>query len=378
MKDVFKSLTLCVIFLFFSSCKIEPSGFEILANLTGFENNSKVFVRDATSGKTLGFTRLLGNKFKLTGKLDDSPNNLILVVTQENGQDGAYSVIFIGNEKISIVGDRKDFPNALNVTGSTFNKFKSKFDIKTNPLEKERNENLQQMFSLRQEGKWNDSLQSAFWSENGIITKIDNQILEETKIFIEQNTNSYYALYQLVLNKNELSKNFINAQIHKLTTDFKNTKYVSVLETFQQSKALAKDDKFYDFNAENQNGHFINFSDFFHSNKYVLLEFCSPYCEWCAKALPEIKKLTESNKNKLEVVTFSIDKNKKDWLKDYNSNGKDWTSLWSENGRYGVAFTKYGVNGTPTYFLFNENGLLVGKWNGYEEKTVEQISALIK
>ena len=44
------------------------------------------------------------------------------------------------------------------------------------------------MFTLRQEGKWNDSLQNAYWSrENGIITKIDNQTDQIRKKFIEDN-----------------------------------------------------------------------------------------------------------------------------------------------------------------------------------------------
>ena len=335
MKNNSAIISIFWILLIFSSCQKEQPGFEISANLTGFDDNSKITLIDATSGKVLDSARLSENKFRLSGKLEDPPINLSLAVTPENGQGGAYSIIFIGNEKISIAGDRKDFQNGLNVTGSKYNRIKSKFDLKVNPLENERNEKLQQMFSLREKGKWNDSLQSEFWSKNGKIPKIDDRILEETKQFIEQNTNSDYALYQLVLNKTELPKNFIKEQIDKLNPDFKNTRYVRVLETFQQNKTIVTNDKFYDFIAENQNGQTVNFSDFFHKSKYVLLEFYSPYCGWCAKALPEIKELVESKNDKLEVITFSFDKNKKDWLHDYYSNGKDWTSLWSENGRYG-------------------------------------------
>lgn len=329
-------------------------------------------------GKILDSTRLNGNQSQLRGKLEDSPLNLSLAIIPENGQGGAYSTIFIGNEKITITANKNDFKNNFSVTGSEYHNFKSKFDKKVNPLEDERNKKLQQMFSLRLESKWNDSLQSAFWSENGAITKIDNQVLEETKNFIEKNTNSHYALYQLVWNRTQLSKTFITEQIKKLEPHFKKTEYVSVLETFLQNKALEPKDQFYDFDAENQNGKTVNFSDFFHNNKYVLLEFYSPYCSWCKKALPEIKNLAKSKEKKLEIVTYSIDKNKEDWLKDYKTIGIDWTSLWNKSGRYGEAFVKYGINGTPAYFLFNEDGTLVEKWSGLNENTMGEINSFVE
>ena len=314
----------------------------------------------------------------LKGNLEEPPNNLVLSVVPDKGKFGTYSTIFIGNEKISVEADSTDFQFDLKLKGSSFHEFKSRFDARVNPLEKKRNQRLQEMFSIRQEGKWNDSLQTAFWGENGLITELDEQTLMETKDFIEQNTDSYYALYQLVLNKTVLPRTFINEQINKLSDDLKGTKYVRVLKAYQQNGPLEKNNRFYDFSAENQLGGTVKFSDFFNKKDYVLLEFYSPYCSWCTKALPEIKKLEESERDRLEVITFSVDRNKEDWLEDYRSKGKNWTSLWSAEGRYGDAFTKYGIYGTPTYFLFNEEGTLLNKWRGYDETTIDQIRSLIK
>ncbi|WP_149304887.1 TlpA disulfide reductase family protein [Pareuzebyella sediminis] len=378
MKNIFSLISFLGVFAVLNSCAKESTGFEISANVTGFSNNSKVTVSDATSGKILDSTRLTENSFRLKGHLEEPPNNLILSVVPDKGKFGAYSTIFIGNEKVSVEADSTEFRYGLKLTGSSFHNFKSRFDERINPLEKKRNQRLQEMFSLRQEGKWNDSLQTAFWGENGLITELDEQTLMETKDFIEQNTDSYYALYQLVLNKTVLSRTFINEQINKLSDDLKGTKYVRVLKAYQQSGPLEKNDRFYDFSAENQLGGTVKFSDFFDKKDYVLLEFYSPYCSWCTKALPEIKKLEESERNRLDVITFSVDRNKEDWLEDYRSKEKDWTSLWSAEGRYGDAFTTYGVHGTPTYFLFNKDGTLLNKWRGYDETTMDQIRSLIK
>lgn len=172
--------------------------------------------------------------------------------------------------------------------------------------------------------------------------------------------------------KTEFSKGFIEKQLGNLNSDFKNSNYAQVLTTYLENEPLSKGGKFYNFTAENQVGESVEFSDFFNT-KYVLLEFYSPYCSWCIKALPEIKRLAQTNSDSLQIVTVNVDNNKADWLKKYKSNKISWTSLFDEQGRYSDVFTKYRVYATPTYYLFDKNGIVVNKWDGYDDLMVEQI-----
>lgn len=363
--------------IFFSGCQKQNEGFTIQANLKGFPENSHVIISDGSTGKVLDSTKLTNNQFVSNGLLSNPPSNISILINSENNET-AYTFIFIGNETITVSGTKNDFPDALKITGSEFQKFKTALDKKIGPLNKERDEKLQTMFALRQEGKWNDSLQNAYWSEeNGMITQIDNQTNEITKNFIQENINSDYALSQLITYKTDFSKDFIKKQLAELDSNFKNSEYAKVLRTYLENEPLNKGDKFYDFKAENQNGERVSFSNFFQKDKYVLLEFYSPYCSWCIKALPEIKKLSNQKSETLEVVTVNVDKNKEDWLKKYKSNGITWSSLYDKNGRYSDVYTKYQVFATPTYYLFDKNGKLVEKWDGYNDDLIDEISKRI-
>lgn len=364
--------------ILFTSCQKSNDNFQISAKINGFPDNSKVLISNGFTGEVLDSTNLKDNKFITTRNISSPPIPISIVISSENNET-AFTFIFIGNEKVEISGNKSDFPDALKITGSKYQKIKTKLDEKIGPLNKERSEKLQRMFALRQEGKWNDSLQNAYWSkENGIITKIDNKTNQITKKFIEENINSDYALSQLVIYKTDFSKNFIKKQIAKLNSDYENSEYAKVLKTYLENEPLDKGDNFYDFTAENQKGEQVSFSNFFQKDKYVLLEFYSPYCSWCLKALPEIKKLSKEENNSLEIVTFNVDKNKEDWINNYKSNNLTWTSLYDENGRYSDVYTKYRVFATPTYYLFDPNGTVVEKWDGYNDNLIKQIKTAIK
>ncbi|WP_081212520.1 TlpA disulfide reductase family protein [Salegentibacter sediminis] len=350
----------------------ENKNFHITANIKGIKDGSRILVSNASNGKVLDSTKIIDGKFEAKGTIEKPPIQVNLNI--QNDEERVYSFIFIGNEKIKIEGNKNDFPNDLKITGSKYHKYKNDLDQRTDSLNNLRSEYLQKMFALRREDKWSDSLQKAYWSkEDGIIITIDNKTNQITENFISENINSDYALSQLVLYKTEFPKPFIRKQIANLNTDFENSEYAKVLKTYLENEPLKEGDKFYDFTAENQNGNKVTFSNFF-KDKYVLLEFYSPYCSWCLKAVPEIKKLSKEQNEKLEIVTVNVDKNKEDWLKNYKSNNLSWTSVCDEKGRYSDIFTKYRVFATPTYYLFDKNGIVLKKWNGYTDGLIQQIS----
>lgn len=379
MKNHLAHILVIALILTFISCQEKQRGFEISANLDGFNNKSKVLISDISSQKVLDSTMVIDGKFVLSGFLDNEPSEVSLMILSDDGKDRNYTSIFMGNEKISISGNKSSFSNGIEVLGSNYHGLKADFDKQINPLYDERNKKLQQMFALRNNGKWNDSLQSAYWSETGLITKIDNGILKITEQFISDNINSHFALYQLVTNKNDFSEEFIQNQLDKLEPSFKKIRYVNVLKTYLANKPLENGSSFYNFKAENQNEESVDFASFFNNDKeFTLLEFYSPHCSWCKKALPEIKELEKTENDKLQIVTYNVDKSKEDWLKTTKLNGITWTTLWNANGRYSDAYIKYRVGGTPTYYLFDKQGNVLKKWDGYDEKLITNIKNLIE
>lgn len=378
MKKLLLKKLLFGIILIFASCQMNKDGFEISANLKGFAENSKVIVTNASNSKIIDSTFIVNDKFRMNGFLNNSPSNISIAIISPDGKNKNYTSIFMGNENVSINGTQLNFSTGLIVKGSKHHEFKIKLDNEINSLNDQRRQKLSQMFSLRNEGKWNDSLQNAYWAEGGIINEIDHKIRKKTKKFISENINSHFALSHLILIKNEYSMDFIKEQINSLDSEFSKTEYAQVLKTYVANMPLKKDEIYYDFNAENQKGQSVAFNSFFNDKEFVLLEFSSAYCGWCKKALPDIKKLKNSNNNNLEVITYNVDKHKQDWLKATKSDEINWTSLWNESGRYSDAYTKYRVSGTPTYYLFDKQGKVINAWNGYDENLVTSIQQLIK
>ena len=97
--------------------------------------------------------------------------------------------------------------------------------------------------------------------------------------------------------------------------------------------------------------------------KYLLLDFWSNGCGPCIKSFPELKEISEQMKDRIEVVSISID-TEAIWKKasaNHNITWHNWNDLQKENG----IFAHFGVKAYPTYVLVSPDGKLIGKQVGY-------------
>ncbi len=380
MKKYFaKSIILFTLIITFSSCQKEKIGFSISANIQGLHENAKVVLSETVSQKILDSAFVKSNNFSFTGYLENSPVELsIVVLPTKNGEQAKFTTIFMGNENIEITGEAKDFSSTLIVKGSEYNKLKEALEKKSKIANDKYDESFEKMMSIRQSGNWNDSLQDAYWGKDGIFDKIDSQLLQIRKDFVEENLNTHFGLRQLYRMRDVVNKEYLSDQYEKVNLDLKGTEYAKAIKVFLNSQPLQENDMFQDFQAENQNGKIVQFSDYFDDSRYILLEFYSPHCPWCKKALPEIKELAKSKEGQLKIITFYVDKDKEDWKRTNEQNNVPWESLWDKDGRYSETYTKYRIQGTPTYYLFDRDGRIVTKLTGFNQKTITNISNRIK
>jgi len=363
-------ITFILIILLFS-CQTKKISEKLIisATLNGFDDNTSVKLIDANSNKTIDSTILENNHFILSKKIENEPKTLFLVIGKQTIE------LFVGNENIKINGTKSDFPDKLKITGSENQKMKMLLDNKLLSLNNRRMELLKKMFQLRNENKWNDKLQKQYWGENGLISNVDKQIDSITKNFILNNVNTDFSLTQLIINKSIYSKSEVREVLSKLNEKYKNSKYNEVLSLYVNSAILKEGSKFADFKGENKNGEIISFSSLL-NNDFILLDFSSPHCSWCKKAFPSIKKISELEN--VSVVTMWVNCGEKDWKEYYKSNNINWEMLWDKKGKFGNAYTKYDIYGTPTYFLINRNGIIVRIWKGYDENIEKEVENIIK
>ncbi len=350
--------------------------FKISGTLEGFKENS--LVRIEKQNITIDSCYLKDKKFELKGELEDSPSEVYLIVGSD--KDRKSTALFIGNEDVTIESRGEDFPYDVKTTGSKYDAERFTFAQQEKKLSTERTELLEKMWDLRDANKWNDSLQKSYWSREepkGKIVKIDDELARDQIQFIEKNINSYYALKLLDIYKTEIPSEKIEYLLKKVNPTLSKSLYVKSIKSHLNNPDLKVGERFYDFTAYDKNQKIIKFSDYF-NRKYVLLDFSTLYCGWCLEAIPVLEKIQDRNKDKIDVITFYVDKNIKGFAGLEKKHSKDWNILWDKEGRFSETFAKYKVFGTPTFYLFEPNGNLIKIFDGYSEDMAEEIEKLMK
>ena len=109
------------------------------------------------------------------------------------------------------------------------------------------------------------------------------------------------------------------------------------------------------------NGSIKHLSDY--SGKYLLLDFWSIGCGPCIMALPEIREIAETYRDKLTIVSISLDTDSK-WKEAMIRHDMPWENIRDPKGMGGLA-ANYGVRGIPNYVMISPENVVIDKWAGY-------------
>lgn len=98
--------------------------------------------------------------------------------------------------------------------------------------------------------------------------------------------------------------------------------------------------------------------------KFILLDFWSSGCGPCVESIPEMEKVIDKYKEKMEVVSISEDPKArwKAYIKSKGMGGNQWNEF--RRGRTGLAVS-YQVRGIPHYVLIAPDGKIKDMWSGY-------------
>lgn len=371
----FKSLLPLVLTLCFVSLASQKR-FNITGTLKGFEENALVKIE--SENIILDSCYLKNGKFQLMGTLQESPTNVYLAI--KSGKEYKYSFLFIGNENITINAKKEDFPFDIVANGSKYNTLNYENSQSEKKLMLARKKLEQEIYSLEDANKWNDSLQIAYWGKNehlGKITTIDKQLEIQRDIFIDKHFNSHYGLYLLETYKTAIPKEKLQFYYDNLSENLKKTATAKSIQSHLINPDLKIGDNYYNFSGYDKAGRKRKFSDFF-DNKFVLLDFSTLYCGFCIEAIPQLEKFKKSLREKLEIVTFYVDKSKNGFEGLSKKHNENWNILWDKEGRLSDTYAKYKVFGTPMFYLFDQNGKLVYLFDGFSEDMPEQLENLIK
>jgi peroxiredoxin len=360
MKSLIKLLIFISAVLFYSCNKTET--YKITAELTGFPDSTIFYLENSSTQELIDSAIIFENKLEFTGQLLDSPEQLFLTTRVDNKL--VYTYLLIGNEKIRISGDIKDFPWNVNISGS---KSQDDYNILRNMTRRydiERDSLAQIFFSLTEDEQ--EIRSKEIWTT---INSIDDSTRKLREGFTKRYINTYPGIIYLGYLKTSLPKDTVRSLYDQLSPEIKTSKYAKIVEIYLKEGITEIGDMAHNFEAYNKDGDLMSFSDLV--GHYILLDFTAAYCGPCVQSAEELRLIDETYNDSLTIVSFSGDAKKETWLKSLDRDSVSWLSLWDGKGTFSETYIKYGVQGFPTFFLIDPNGKIIDQWVGYGKGSLE-------
>lgn len=161
-------------------------------------------------------------------------------------------------------------------------------------------------------------------------------------------------------------------------TELRDMGYVKEMENYlraQKIGPLKKGSNVHDFQLPDSAGNRVSILQ--NSGRKQLVALVSTGCYHSLGSLGMLQQLAESNEKQYEIITIWDDGSKDIWLnaRKEQKSKITWTNLWDE---YGFATTYFGMQVSPSFYVIDENGILLEVFKGYNEKIASKIKRALK
>lgn len=209
----------------------------------------------------------------------------------------------------------------------------------------------------------------------GIVDSLFQLRRENIVDAISTNNESLPLSYIVYQNFKNESPDFLQDVIDRFSPSMKNSYYISLLAEQVSLKqkvsigVMAPDVALFDETDEVR-----HLASYFGDN-YVLIDFWASWCGPCKREFPHLKEAHEEFKDKVKIVSVSIDANKEAWQKALVKEQLPYVTLWDQKAE---TQKLYQFQGIPHIVLVAPNGKIVMKNEGLRgkelEKTLEALS----
>ena len=340
--------------------KDSVQSYNIEGNVTGFSEGTKFYLYSLETNANVDSALVKDNKFQMEGNIANPPALFWLRAT--DGEDYVYTPLLIGNDELTISADKKDFAWNVKTSGSTIDDNYRKAMEVTRELSIKRDSLI-----FGYHAKPAAEKEETFEEFMGSVGRIDSVIKRRSIDQIKKTSDTYAGMLRLSLRKDELPKDSIRIIYDRYSDELKQSKFGRVVKVYLESNHIEKGDPYLNFEGVNQFNEETSIADLREEGKYLLINYTSAYCGHCIRATDELKEIYEDNKKSLNIVSFSADPQKEDWLNSVERDGNLWPSLWDGKGRYSESAIRYNFSVTPTFLLISPNGNIVNRWVGYKE-----------
>ncbi|KQC00906.1 TlpA disulfide reductase family protein [Pedobacter sp. Hv1] len=227
-----------------------------------------------------------------------------------------------------------------------------------------------------------DSLKLKLYSDavhKAQLTKTFNTAQDHyMNIYINYGRNhidSYLGLDIVYRNRKQIPKDSLLLLYNNMPPVLRATDKAQSIQIYATKRLAEKGEYFLDFKAHTINGKPFKLSDL--KGKYIYLAFGSFSCGPCRMENLEIAKKYASLYKHVAIVNFSLDINRKEWEAAAKLDQIVWSNVSDMEGMAGKIKTLYNVQAMPTSFLIDPKGIIIERFEGYNEANIAKIAKIV-
>ena len=215
-----------------------------------------------------------------------------------------------------------------------------------------------------------DSLRVVAQKDLDASDEITDRLLQQELIILETEEIGSFALdrilsqaHQVSLGKKE-NREPVRHLYERLSNEQKTSRAgMETLNYLNPVKTVSSGSPVPSYEYFDKNGKSVRVSDF--AGKWVLMDFWSRGCGPCLKAVPELGAVSNEFKEKLAVVSISLD-SENPWKEASREHGIFWND-WNDPKGTSGSVRAFGTNGIPTFVIVSPEGIIVDIITGYSE-----------
>lgn len=324
-------------------------GFVLNGTITGAANGDVVKLIALDEQKILDSATVLNGRFTLKGRVEN-PVGCWLTCKNE------YAVLRVENTRISFQSPLKDMDIEHRCTGGHEQQLQTQLHA------------LRYRY-LKPAKLVLDSINNKLYTnkaDHNRMALVFNTLQRNAQAvyvnFGKQHPNSYLGQDIIYMNRQDINRDSLKNLYAQMSPVFKKSQPGIGLYYFLNSTLAEKGKPFIDFTAKTIDGADFKLSSL--KGKYIYLSFGSIGCGPCRMENKELAANYASLSPKLEIVSFSLDRHKKDWQRMVKEDSMVWHNVSDLQGN-GKIKNIYNVQGIPTAFLINPEGIIIERYYGY-------------
>ena len=179
----------------------------------------------------------------------------------------------------------------------------------------------------------------------------------EKEMFIKNNPNAYASL--LLINEmfhSNMSLDYISDQFNVLSNSLKASQSGMIVQKRLLQNNISQN-VLEEFSGRDINGHIINADKY--KGKVTIIDFWASWCIPCIEKLPVLHQLNERYRDRINILSISLDRNINSWKKAVEQHNITWDNFCDGLAGRNPLVVELNIIEIPRIVVLDKDGLLI-------------------